>query len=91
MAAAVTLYRSTIGKKVVMAISGLILVGFVIAHMFGNLKIYEGPEKYNNVRTLFALGWRANFWQRAAFVDRPFGSPGSRSIAYDDGVAVGAT
>jgi succinate dehydrogenase / fumarate reductase, cytochrome b subunit len=47
MAAAVTLYRSTIGKKVVMAVSGLILVGFVIAHMFGNLKIYEGPEKFN--------------------------------------------
>lgn len=48
MAAAVILYRSTIGKKVVMAVSGLILVGFVIAHMFGNLKIYEGPEKFNN-------------------------------------------
>ncbi|CAA9315061.1 MAG: hypothetical protein AVDCRST_MAG93-5454, partial [uncultured Chloroflexia bacterium] len=30
MAAAVILYRSTIGKKVVMAVSGLILVGFVI-------------------------------------------------------------
>lgn len=48
MAAAVTLYQSTIGKKVIMAVSGLILVGFVVAHIFGNLKIFEGREKFNN-------------------------------------------
>ena len=32
--------RSTIGQKIVMAISGLLLVGFVIAHMIGNLQIF---------------------------------------------------
>lgn len=37
-------YRTTIGKKVVMALSGLILVGFVIAHMLGNLKIFTGID-----------------------------------------------
>ncbi len=47
MAAAITLYRSTVGKKVVMAVTGIILVGFVVAHMAGNLKIYLGPEAYN--------------------------------------------
>jgi len=47
MVSAVTLYRSTIGKKVVMALSGLILVGFVVAHMAGNLKIFQGAEKIN--------------------------------------------
>jgi succinate dehydrogenase / fumarate reductase cytochrome b subunit len=47
MAVALTLYRTTIGKKVVMAVSGLVLVGFVIVHMLGNLKIYEGPAKIN--------------------------------------------
>ena len=44
---AVTFYRSTIGKKVVMALSGLILVGFVFLHMVGNLKVYEGAAKIN--------------------------------------------
>ena len=36
------LYRTSIGKKVLMAGSGLILVGFVFAHMVGNLKIFLG-------------------------------------------------
>jgi succinate dehydrogenase / fumarate reductase cytochrome b subunit len=35
-------YASTVGKKVAMALSGLILVGFVIGHMAGNLKIFGG-------------------------------------------------
>ncbi len=47
MAAVATLYRSTIGKKVVMALSGLILVGFVVFHMIGNLKIFLGAEALN--------------------------------------------
>lgn len=38
------IFRSTIGKKVVMAVSGLILFGFVLIHMIGNLKLYEGQE-----------------------------------------------
>lgn len=38
---------STNGKKVVMAVTGLILFVFVIGHMLGNLQIYEGPEKIN--------------------------------------------
>ena len=36
-----TFYQTTIGKKVVMAISGLILIGFVIGHMLGNLQIMQ--------------------------------------------------
>ena len=30
-----------------MALTGVLLFGFVIAHMLGNLKIYQGPEKYD--------------------------------------------
>jgi succinate dehydrogenase / fumarate reductase cytochrome b subunit len=41
------LYASSIGKKVVMAVSGVLLFGFVIGHMAGNLKIYQGPEKFD--------------------------------------------
>ena len=44
---ALTLYRSTIGKKVIMAVTGLMLVGFVIAHMAGNLQVFLGPSKMN--------------------------------------------
>ena len=33
-------YQTTVGKKVVMAISGLILIGFVVVHMLGNLQIF---------------------------------------------------
>jgi len=39
------LLDSTIGKKAVMAITGLMLVGFVIGHMVGNLQIYLGQQK----------------------------------------------
>ena len=40
-------WRSQVGKKVVMAITGLIGVGFVIGHMIGNLQMFQGPEKIN--------------------------------------------
>lgn len=50
-------YRSAIGKKAVMAVSGLILFGFVFVHMVGNLKLYLGPEHMNeyaeSLRTMF--------------------------------------
>ena len=37
-----TLYRSTVGKKVLMALSGIVLFLFVLAHMAGNLKMLQG-------------------------------------------------
>lgn len=42
------LYSTTIGKKIVMAAASLVLVGFVIGHMVGNLKIFMGPESFNH-------------------------------------------
>lgn len=42
MSLVLTAYRSTVGKKIVMAVSGLILVGFVLTHMLGNLKVFGG-------------------------------------------------
>ncbi len=50
-------YRSSLGKKQVMAVSGLLLCGFVLAHMVGNLKVYEGPEVYDGyARALRTMG-----------------------------------
>jgi succinate dehydrogenase / fumarate reductase cytochrome b subunit len=38
-------YRSAIGKKWVMAVSGIVLLGFVLAHMIGNLKFYLSKQE----------------------------------------------
>ena len=39
-----TLWQSTIGKKAVMAVTGLLMVAFLFVHMLGNLKIFFGPR-----------------------------------------------
>ncbi len=41
------IYRSAVGKKAVMAVTGVILFGFVFVHMIGNLKVYLGAEHLN--------------------------------------------
>jgi succinate dehydrogenase cytochrome b subunit len=38
---------STIGQKIVMAVTGVILFGFVVGHMAGNLQLYLGAEALN--------------------------------------------
>ena len=47
MAGEPTLMGSSVGKKVVMAVTGIILFGFVVVHMVGNLQAYMGPEALN--------------------------------------------
>ncbi len=42
---AVTLYGTTVGKKAVMSVTGVIMIGFVLVHMLGNLQIFAGPAK----------------------------------------------
>jgi succinate dehydrogenase cytochrome b subunit len=45
-------YRSTIGKKIIMGVTGLIGVGFVIAHMAGNLQVFISQDKINSYGAL---------------------------------------
>lgn len=40
-------FNSTIFNKVVMAVTGFILVGFVIVHALGNLQVFAGREVFN--------------------------------------------
>jgi succinate dehydrogenase / fumarate reductase cytochrome b subunit len=40
--------RSTVGQKIAMAVSGAILVLWVIGHMLGNLKVFFGPQAIND-------------------------------------------
>ena len=44
----ISLYRTSVGKKFYMAVSGFILIGFLVAHMIGNLKMYMGAEAFNH-------------------------------------------
>ncbi|MCU0233453.1 MAG: succinate dehydrogenase cytochrome b subunit [Thermoanaerobaculales bacterium] len=52
---------STLGKKVLMAVTGIILFGFVLGHMLGNQQIYLGAERLNHYAELLqanqALLW----------------------------------
>jgi succinate dehydrogenase / fumarate reductase, cytochrome b subunit len=63
-------FRSSIGKKVVMAASGAVLLGFVAAHMAGNLQVYLGRTAINayaeSLRHVPALLWAARLGLLAA-------------------------
>ena len=56
-------FQSSVGAKVVMALSGLVLVIYVIFHMLGNLQVFEGPHALNSyaafLRDLPILLWTA--------------------------------
>jgi succinate dehydrogenase / fumarate reductase cytochrome b subunit len=40
-------YRSSVGKKMIVALTGVVLIAFVIGHLLGNLQIFLGPEWVN--------------------------------------------
>ena len=39
---------TTVARKVIMALTGVVLTGFVLIHMIGNLLLYQGPEALNH-------------------------------------------
>ena len=55
------LFKSSLGRKYVMGVTGLLLFGFVIAHMLGNLQIFLGQDVINeyaaSLKGLPALLW----------------------------------
>lgn len=95
-------FDSTVGKKAVMAVSGCILFLFVVAHLIGNLQIYEGPEKLNNysrvLHSMPALLWTArvtllamvalHIWSSAQLAMR---KSQARPISYVKKKAAGST
>ncbi len=54
-------WQTTVGKKAIMAVTGVILFGFVVGHLIGNLQVFQGPEKLNHyaatLKSLPALTW----------------------------------
>jgi succinate dehydrogenase / fumarate reductase cytochrome b subunit len=56
-------YASSIGKKVLVAVSGLLLALFLVGHLAGNLLIFVGPEAINEYgHTLHTLGHGGAVW-----------------------------
>jgi succinate dehydrogenase / fumarate reductase cytochrome b subunit len=43
----VALYRSSVGKKVLMAVTGFVWFGFLVGHLVGNLKLYMGADHFD--------------------------------------------
>lgn len=62
--------RSTIGLKLLMAVSGLALVGFAVVHMLGHLQVFAGRDAYNTyaamLQGLGAIKWVARLGLLAA-------------------------
>ena len=52
MSQGISYVGSTLGKKVLMAVTGIILFFFVVGHMLGNLQIYLGAERLNHYAEL---------------------------------------
>ena len=42
-----SLFGSSIGRKILMAVTGLVLIGFVIGHLVGNLQVFQDPDHIN--------------------------------------------
>ena len=68
----VAFYASSIGKKIIVAVTGIALLGFLFGHMAGNLKIFLGPDKLNSyaawLHSMPALLWGARLGLLGAFV-----------------------
>ncbi|HLS29209.1 MAG TPA: succinate dehydrogenase cytochrome b subunit [Opitutales bacterium] len=74
MQSGVTFFTSSIGRKIIMAVTGLILLGFVIGHMLGNLQIFlsQGQEQLNAyahaLQSMPLLLWTVRILLLAVFV-----------------------
>lgn len=72
MARGVRFYGTTLGKKAVVAVTGILMFGFLIAHMAGNLQFFAGREQINHyaesLRQMPALLWGARVGLLAAAV-----------------------
>lgn len=55
--------NSSVGAKVIMGLTGLVLWGFVLGHMVGNLQVFQGRETLNAYgEFLHSLGHGAGLW-----------------------------
>lgn len=62
------LINSSVGLKLVMAVTGAVWVGFVVAHMAGNLLVYAGPEAINAYGHFIQEGTHGAVWILRAII-----------------------
>jgi succinate dehydrogenase / fumarate reductase cytochrome b subunit len=66
------LWRSSVGKKAVMAVTGLVLVAYLITHVVANLLVFGGPDRINRYAQLLhaspAVLWAARLVLLAAAI-----------------------
>jgi succinate dehydrogenase / fumarate reductase cytochrome b subunit len=55
-------WRSAIGKKAVMALTGVIGIAYVIGHMVGNLQLFQGAEKINGYAAILQGPLKSAVW-----------------------------
>lgn len=56
------LYQTAVGKKWVMALTGLMILGFVLVHMIGNLKLYLGEVQHLNHEGEYVTDYDINIY-----------------------------
>jgi succinate dehydrogenase / fumarate reductase cytochrome b subunit len=62
VSASLNLFRTTVGQKLVMGVTGAAMVGFVVAHMLGNLLIYAGAEALDDYGWFLQEGTHGLIW-----------------------------
>ena len=96
------LWRSSLGKKYAMALTGLALFGFVIGHLLGNLQVFGSPDLINSyahfLKSKPGLLWGARLGLLAcvgihilAAVQLTLANRAARPVAYAGGSAYGST
>ena len=88
--------RSSVGKKAISAASGLVLLGFVLAHMLANLQIFAGAARIDGLRARRCAPrrscsgrcgrcwWRrsgSTWWSRCSSRPCKRGAPGPRTVS----------
>ncbi len=94
MTGPLALVRTTIGKKMLMALSGVVWFGYVIGHLLGNLKVFAGPESINSYSEFLhqtpAILWPTRALLLAALAahvitsaELTIGNLGARPVGYE--------
>ncbi len=93
-------WRSSLGKKYLMALTGLALFGFVVGHLVGNLQVFGNPELINSyahfLKSKLGLLWGARLGLLAtvavhvgAALTLSAANKAARPVAYAGGSAYG--
>ena len=72
------LWQSSVGKKAVMAVTGLILVAYLITHVLANLLVFSGPERINRYAQLLHSNGAALWGARLILLCLLYTSPSPR-------------